>query len=146
MGRHDSELFGRFIYDDSLTYEAMMASEGVLIAQLNDLLPKAGAAHLDFDQAGDALRFQCAFDRHRLFVFRKLAQEMAALLPEGIKGRFLCLDKGLDTIHVYYVETGRWQEEALPLPQTPPEGLKVHHVPSCHTGLGQGERILGACG
>ena len=95
MDKNRSEVFGQFSYDESLTYEELLDVESTLIADLEALLMRAGATHLDFTPLGDALMCQCAFEAHKLYVYRKIAQEAAALLPRGVTGRLLCLDKSL---------------------------------------------------
>ena len=94
MDKNRSEVFGQFSYDESLTYEELLDVESTLIADLEALLLRAGATHLDFTPLGDALMCQCAFEAHKLYVYRKIAQEAAALLPRGVTGRLLCLDSG----------------------------------------------------
>ena len=125
MNKNRSELFGRFSYDDSLTYETLLAVEENLTADLTALLVRANATHLDFTPLGDALMFQCAFEAHRLYVYRKIAMEAAALLPEGVRGQILCLDKDLNSLHIYWLRTGQWQEEERSVPFDPPQGLKT---------------------
>ena len=87
MDKNRSELFGRFSYDDSLTYEDLLAVEENLTADLTALLLRADAAHLDFTPLGDALMFQCAFEAHKLYVYRKIALETAALCLRACGGR-----------------------------------------------------------
>ena len=118
MDKNRSELFAHFSYDDSLTYEALLEVE-------EDL---TGAAHLDFTPLGDALMFQCVFEAHRLYVYRKIALEIAALLPQGVHGRLLCLDKNFESMHVFWLRPGEWQEEERPVPEDPPSGLKTWRI------------------
>jgi len=129
MDKNRSELFGQFSYDDSLTYEELLVLESSLMAEIEMLLLQAGAVHLDFTPLGDALMCQCAFDAHQLNVYRDIARKMAQCLPHGINGRLLCLDKNLSVQHFYWITRGQWQEEELPLPLTPPDGVKVNRVP-----------------
>ena len=128
MDKNRSELFAHFSYDASLTYEALLEAEEELTREVELLLQRAGAAHLDFTPMGDALMFQCVFEAHRLYVYRKIALEIAALLPEGVRGRLLCLDKDFTSMHVFWLRSGQWQEEERPIPVAPPEGLKVWHI------------------
>lgn len=125
MDKNRSELYGRLSYDECLTYEQLLDAEANLTSALHDLLLRAGAAHLDFTPLGDALLFQCAFEAHKLYVYRKIAQETAGLLPPGVTGRLLCLDKSLDALHVYWIQAGQWQEEERPVPVDPPHGVKI---------------------
>lgn len=128
MDKNRSELFGRFSYDDSLTYEDLLAVEENLTADLTALLLRADAAHLDFTPLGDALMFQCAFEAHKLYVYRKIALETAALLPSGVRGQMLCLDKDFNSLHIYWLRAGQWQEEERTVPLEPPPGLRVWHT------------------
>ena len=98
MDKNRSELFAHFSYDDSLTYEALIEVEEDLTRDVELLLQRAGAAHLDFTPLGDALMFQCVFEAHRPYVYRKIALEIAALLPQGVRGRLLCLDKNFESM------------------------------------------------
>ncbi|MBO5491309.1 MAG: hypothetical protein J5960_07820, partial [Desulfovibrio sp.] len=68
MDKNRSELFGHFSYADSLTYEALLAAEETLIGEMESLLQRAGAEHLDFTPLGDALMLECVFEEHRLYV------------------------------------------------------------------------------
>ncbi len=128
MDKNHSELFGHFTYDDSLTYEALLAAEELLIDEIEPLLQRGGAEHLDFTPLGDALMLECVFEEHRLYVYRKIAMEIAAMLPDGVNGRLLCLHKDFSSLHVFWLRPGAWVEEERPLPETPSETLKVHHV------------------
>ena len=128
MDKNRSELFAHFSYDDSLTYEALIEVEEDLTRDVELLLQRAGAAHLDFTPLGDALMFQCVFEAHRLYVYRKIALEIAALLPQGVRGRLLCLDKNFESMHIFWLRHGEWQEEERPVPLDPPQSLKVWRI------------------
>lgn len=128
MDKNRSELFGQFTYDDSLTYEELLVLEESLKAELQDLLLQTRAVHLDFTPMGDALMCQCAYESHDPEVYRHIAEEAAHILPQGITGRLLCLDKNLATQHLYWIARGQWQEKEYPLPSIPPAGLQVRHV------------------
>ena len=130
MDKNRSELFAHFSYDDSLTYEALLEVEENLTRDVEQLLQRAGAAHLDFTPLGDALMSQCVFEAHRLYVYRKIALEIAALLPQGVRGRLLCVDKNFDSMHVFWLRSGEWQEEERPVPEDPPETLKTWRIAS----------------
>ena len=130
MDKNRSELFAHFSYDDSLTYEALLEVEEDLTREVEQLLQRAGAAHLDFTPLGDALMFQCVFEAHRLYVYRKIALEIAALLPQGVRGRLLCVDKNFESMHVFWLRPGEWQEEERPVPVDPPATLKTWRIAS----------------
>ena len=126
MDKNCSSLFGHFAYAESLTYEALMEAEEHLIEEMETLLARAGAEHPDFTPLGDALMLQCEFEEHRLFVYRKIAMEMAAMLPDGVSGRLLCLHRDFSAMHVFWLSPGTWHEEDRSLPLLPPQGLKAH--------------------
>ena len=130
MDKNRSELFAHLSYDDSLTYEALLEVEEDLTRDVELLLQRAGAAHLDFTPLGDALMFQCVFEAHRLYVYRKIALEIAALLPQGVRGRLLCIDKNFESMHIFWLRPGEWQEEERPVPQDPPANLKTWRIAS----------------
>ena len=129
MDKNRSELFGQFSYDDSLTYEDLLVLEKSLMAEIREILLQAGGVHLDFTPMGDALMCQCAFESHQLTIYREIAEETARHLPDGVKGRLLCLDKDLAVQHFYWLTRGQWQEEERALPLQAPDRLEVRHVP-----------------
>lgn len=128
MDKNQIELFGNFCYDESLTYEALIAAEDVLIGELDALLQRAGAEHIDFTPLGDSLMLQCEFAAYKLYVFRKVAMEIAALLPEGVTGRLLSLHYDLSSMHAFWLRPGAWVEQDAVLASEPPEGAPLHTV------------------
>ncbi len=130
MGRYQCEMFGQFIYGDILTYEELQDVEALFVPRLDELLQQAGAAHVDFTPTGDILLVQCVFEAQKTYIFRKLAQELAALLPEAVRGNLLFLKKDLSVQHLYWLEAGSWREEERSLPESAPEHLPVRQVTS----------------
>lgn len=128
MDKNTSEVFGHFDYDESLTYEELLAVEESLMGEIERLLQQAGAVHIDFTPLGDTLRFQCAFEEHKLYIYRRIVHLIAELLPKGITGRLLCINKTLAGEHIFWFAQGQWQEEERLLPRFAPEGLKVWQV------------------
>lgn len=128
MGRYQCEMFGRFIYGDILTYEELQEVEALFVPRLDELLQQAGAAHVDFTPTGDILLVQCVFEAHKSYIFRKLAQELAALLPQAVRGNLLFLKKDLSVQHLYWLEAGCWREEERPLPESAPADLSARQV------------------
>ncbi|MDR1659578.1 MAG: hypothetical protein LBR94_04440 [Desulfovibrio sp.] len=128
MYKNISEVFGQFTYDEVLSYEELLAAEQTLISSLENLMLRAGAEHPDFTPTGDMLLCQCAFETHKLYRYRKFAHEIAGLLPAGVTGRLLCLEKNFRSLHVYWIQPGQWEEEDRPIPSTPPPGLKIKRV------------------
>lgn len=133
MDKNHSELFGHLAYAESLTYEALLSAEDRLTAGLEDLLQRAGAEHLDFTPLGDALMFSCAFEEHRLYVYRKIALDIAAMLPPGVSCRLLGLNKDFSALHVFWITPGQCQEENRSIPEQAPAGLKVWRA-GCRDG------------
>ncbi|HJA78107.1 hypothetical protein [uncultured Desulfovibrio sp.] len=130
MSKYQCEMFGQLNYGDILTYEELQEVEGLLIPRLDDLLQQAGAAHVDFTPTGDVLLTQCVFEAYKLYIFRKLAQELAGLLPEAVRGNLFFLQKDLLVQHTYWLSAGSWQEEERRLPQDAPAHLPRHAVAS----------------
>ena len=128
MDKNQCEVFARFTYADSLTYEELLEAEAALMARLEALLQEAGGEHLDFTPLGDMLRCQCAFESVDLENFRGIAARVAAILPEGITGRLLALDKALAGMHLFWVQQGAWQEAEWPVPTTAPADAARHQV------------------
>jgi hypothetical protein len=132
MYKNISEVFGQFTYDEALSYEELLVAEQKLISSLENLMLRAGAEHPDFTPTGDTLLCQCSFEAHKLYMYRKFAHEIAGLLPTGVTGRLLCLEKNFRSLHVYWIQPGQWEEEERPIPPTPPPDLKIKRV--CNNG------------
>jgi hypothetical protein len=128
MYKNISEVFGQFAYGEALSYEELLAVEQSLIRALEDLMLRAGAEHPDFTPMGDMLLCQCSFETHKLYMYRKFAHELAGLLPAGVTGRLLCLEKKFNSLHIYWIQPGQWEEEERPIPLIPPPGLKIKRV------------------
>ncbi|MBQ9536966.1 MAG: hypothetical protein IJU79_04150 [Desulfovibrionaceae bacterium] len=119
-----SELFGHLVYADSFTYQELLATEEHLIEELDDLLVRAEAQHLEFNPSGDALLFQGEFTHYKLYIFRKLACELAQMLPDKISGRLLFLSHDLEQSAFYWVQSKAWQEHRVQYPMQAPANLK----------------------
>ncbi|MCR5813620.1 MAG: hypothetical protein K6G15_03895 [Desulfovibrio sp.] len=124
MDKTSSEIFGNFLYDESLTYDELLHTEETLTYAIEDLLKRAGAEHVDFTPMGDSLMLQCCCQGHKIYIFRKLACELAEILPPKISGRICCLSHALNTCHVYWLRKNTWQEASLAIPLTPLKGAK----------------------
>ncbi len=125
MDQTSSEIFGHFLYDESLTYDELLHTEETLTSAIEDLLKRAGAEHVDFTPMGDSLMLQCCCQGHKVYIFRKLACELSEILPPNITGRICCLSHALETCHIYWLRKNAWQEISHPIPLTPPEGAKA---------------------
>lgn len=128
MENTPNELYAQLNYGEQLTYEELLEVEESLIGNLQDLLERADAMHLDFMQQGDCLLLQCLFSSPKRYIFRKIAMHIAGILPDHVSGRLLFLDKTLETVHLYWVEPGRWREYIKEIPLLAPEDLPVHTV------------------
>ncbi len=130
MNNDHTEIFGAFEYDESMTYEELLSVEDRFIDELERLLQDAGTEHLEFSPLGDALMFQCAYAGYKLYIFRKLAQEVAAVLPGGISGRIVCLAHNLVDQRIFWLKRGEWCEESRSIPRAAPGGLRVRQAPA----------------
>ena len=128
MDKNQCELFAQFVYADSLTYEELLSAEGVLMARVEGILANAGGEHLDFSPLGDMLGCQCVFELCDLEKFREVAAGIAAILPAGITGRLLCLDKSLAALNLFWLQQGAWQEALWPVPLRAPADASAYHV------------------
>lgn len=128
MNKYRSEIFGEFTYAESMTYEDLIANESDLMENLDGIFQDGGAEHLDYTPLGDMLMTQCAFEVQNLEIFRDIAQEIAFILPEKIKGRLLCLQKDLTSYHLFWIRRGQWQEQEIILPVKGPENAPVHKI------------------
>lgn len=128
MDKYSTEIFGEFTYAESVTYEDLLAYEKTLQENVELIYLDGGAEHLDFTPLGDMLMFQCAFETKNLEILRDIAEELAQILPEGVKGRVLCLEKDLTMYHLFWLRPGIWQEKKYKLPDTGPEDAITREV------------------
>lgn len=128
MDKNQCEFFSQFVYADSLTYEELLSAEATLMARLEEILATAGAEHLDFSPLGDMLGCQCVFELWDLAKFREVASRIAAILPSGITGRLLCLEKSLAGLQLFWLQKGSWQEAWWPVPVEAPADAAHHQV------------------
>lgn len=128
MDKNQTEIFGEFSYPESMTYEELLSNEEFLKEQLDIIFLDAGAEHLDFTPLGDMLMLQCAFECRNLEILRDIAQEVAELLPDGVRGRILCLEKNLTLYHMFWLGAGEWQEMEYKIPRKGPAGAPVNRV------------------
>ena len=133
MENTPNELYAQLSYGEQLTYEELLEVEEQLIGDLQELLERADAMHLDFMQQGDCLLLQCLFSAPKRYIFRKIAMHIAGILPDHVSGRLFFLDKTLETVHLYWLEPGRWREYIKEIPSLAPEDLPVHTVPRAHS-------------
>lgn len=128
MNKYRTEIFGEFTYAESMTYEDLIANESELMENLDGIFQDGGAEHLDYTPQGDMLMTQCAFEVKNLEIFRDMAQEIAFILPEKIRGRLMCLQKDLSSYHIFWIRRGEWQEREIALSRTAPEDAPLHKL------------------
>ncbi len=128
MDKYNTEVFGEFTYPESMTYESLLESESMLLENIDSIMLDSGAEHIDFNPLGDILMFQCAFVTQNLEILRDIADEIAALLPSGIKGELLCLEKNLTSYHLFWIERGQWQEYEYKVPDRGPDKAPLHKI------------------
>lgn len=128
MDKTLSEVFGEFTYSQSLTYEALIERERKLLENLDHIFLEAGAEYLDFTPLGDILKLQCGFENHDLDAFEDVARKIAAILPKSVRGRVVCLQKNLNSFHIYWLKQNEWREADIDLPANPPEHLPIHKL------------------
>lgn len=126
MDKNQTEIFGEFTYPESMTYFELLDTEEFLKDQLDFLFIDAGAEHLDFTPLGDILMLQCAFEFRNLEILRDIAQEVAELLPKGVSGRILCLEKNLSSYHMFWVKRDQWQEKEYKFPKYGPPDVPIN--------------------
>lgn len=128
MDKNQTEIFGEFTYPESMTYFDLLETEEFLKEQLDSLFIDAGAAHLDFTPHGDIIMLQCAFEFRNLEILRDIAQQVAELLPKGMHGRILCLEKNLSSYHLFWIERGQWQEAECKLSKYGPADVPINRT------------------
>ncbi|MBQ7456759.1 MAG: hypothetical protein IJS54_04060 [Desulfovibrio sp.] len=128
MDKTSSEIFGHFIYDESLTYDQLLSVEDAFIEAVDAILERADAENIDFTPMGDSLMLQCNCIGHKLYIFRKIACDLAEMLPQTISGRLVCLSHSLTICHIYWLHPKKWEEQSFLIPKVPPEGLKAWHA------------------
>lgn len=128
MDKYRVEIFAEFTYSQKLTYEDLLTLENGLRENMESIFQSAGAEHLDFTPMGDLLMFQCAFEARNLEILRDVAQEMAAILPEGVSGLLMCLEKNLASYHLFWLKPRQWSEKECKLPRTAPPELPVYKI------------------
>lgn len=116
MNKFHCEMFGHFIYDESLTYEELLDMEMRLIGDVQLVLERSNAEHLDFTPLGDELMVQCAFDDYAPEVFQEICRTLSPFLHPSVEARLLFVDKHLGSLRVFHMNCRTWQEHAIELP------------------------------
>ncbi len=123
MDKTSSEIFGHFIYDESLSYDQLLSMEENFIDAIETLLERAEIANIDFTPMGDSLMLQCKCIGHKVYLFRKLACELVEMLPPKISGRLVCISHGLNACHIYWLQPKKWDEQTIAIPNEAPDGM-----------------------
>lgn len=122
MGKNSGELFGSFTYSESMTYEALIENENILIEQLDNILKDESGLHIDFTPHGDLLMVQCAFETVDEKRLKRIAEKIASGLAKGIKGRLLYLETDLVACSMFWLQKDKAQGGRYLLPLNEPEG------------------------
>ena len=113
MARHQCELFGVVLYGPDLSYQALYELEQQFIDRLREILEGAGAVHLDFWGAGDALQLQCSLGERDKATLHDICDEATAMLTGELRGRLVCVDKDLTAIDIFHLFPGNWEQEKV---------------------------------
>lgn len=116
MNKFQCELFGHFIYDESLTYQELLDMESRFIGSARALLEGRNAWHIDFTPMGDGLAVQCAFSVYEEDFFGDICADLHQNLPPGMEGRLLFIDKCLAALHVFHFNHEKWLGKPLGIP------------------------------
>lgn len=128
MDKYNTEIFGEFSYPESMTYEDLLTCETMLLENIDAIMLDSGAEHLDFNPLGDILMFQCAFVTQNLEILRDISDEIAELIPRGMRCKLLCLEKNLTSYHLFWINQGSWKEQEFILPNRGPDNVPEHKV------------------
>lgn len=128
MDKYNTEIFGEFTYAERLTYEELLEREKFLLENLDGIYQGGGADHIDFTPQGDILMMQCAFESKNLEILHDIADEIASILPDGVRGRILCLEKNLTSYHLFWLKRGEWREKIHTVPKEGPAEAPLHKV------------------
>lgn len=118
MAKYNCEVFGLVSYSLEISYHELYEVEEQLLAQLQEVLEESGAVHLDFWGYGDSLRIQCSFSDFDVGALESVCQEIAALLPQDAHARFVCVDKQLRALQVFYVQSGQCEGVSIDIDVT----------------------------
>lgn len=129
MNKFHCEMFGHFIYDESLTYEELLDMEVQLIAAVQQTLEDRKAEHLDFTPLGDELMVQCVFDGYEADLFHEICAVLHPLLHPSVGVRLLFVDKHLDSMLIFHLNNMTFKETPLTLP-TAEEALEPPTPPT----------------
>jgi len=119
MSKFRCELFGHFIFAEELSYADLLEKETQLKEALSDFFAQAGFAHMHFTSTGDFLLMQGAAPEHDPDLFQDVCDAVCLLLDEGVEARLLFVDRFLDSVYFYVMNSESWRETFMewPLPK-----------------------------
>lgn len=113
MSTYNCHVFGTLFYSQSISYLELQEVEQELMFQIQDLLNTYSAAHLDFWGYGDLLRLEFGLEHFDLETLADCADDLAALLPDGVSGRVVGIDKNLRQILTFGLQPGLAHKETV---------------------------------
>lgn len=117
MDKYRCEMFGHFTYDERLTYQELLDREAELTQDMQLLLERSKAVHIDFTPLGDELMVQCAFGAYSVQTFHALCDDIQKFLCAAVEARLLFVDKHLAMLDMYWITDGGWQEAGVDIPK-----------------------------
>lgn len=120
MARNATELFAQFVYSLELSYDSLMERESELKTSFTAILEQYGGEFIHFEEMGDTMRAQCAFARYEEDLFHDICDDIAPQMDFFVEARLLFVNKDLDTLHIFVINNGKWQESCLRLPEAGP--------------------------
>ena len=116
MAKFRYEMFGHLVYDDSLTYEELIAREEQLTTEFSARLKGMEASHIHFEPQGDALYVQCVFAEKDANDFESVCHSLCELVGKEVAARLLFVGKELDGLWCFFIHNGLCQTAELCLP------------------------------
>ena len=98
------------------------ASWNLLKAAVTAIWEQYGGEFIHFEEMGDTMRAQCAFAKYDEELFHDICEDIAPHMDSFVEARLLFINKDLETLHIFTISNGRWQECCLSLPDTGPLG------------------------
>ena len=116
MSYHKMEMFGHIVYSPDLSYHDLLSREEEAKLMVQAALERAGGEYIHFEALGDTLRFQCLLPEERDAVFHGICDGLAPYAANGLDARLLFVDRDLDSLYIYSLSGGKWQECAVAMP------------------------------
>ncbi|MFV0422603.1 hypothetical protein [Oleidesulfovibrio sp.] len=115
MAKYDCEMFGYFSYSPDLSYSELHELEAGFRDALQDALEQRGADFMQFEPEGDALRVQCVFGECHEENFHEVCDAVVQGMNNHVFGKMLFVNKNLQELLVYRLESKGWYEGAIDL-------------------------------